>query len=67
MMLRIIVAALLALSGEVMAASVEPLKQFEVGSYAEIGARPNPQHFAIQAIPSLAAILLSVEQRCRAD
>ena len=46
-----------------MAVAGEPLKDLEVGSYAEIAARPNPQHFVIQPIPALVAILLSVEKK----
>ncbi|MDB0566545.1 hypothetical protein AB6Q13_11495 [Ralstonia solanacearum] len=46
-----------------MAATSEPLKELEVGSYAEMAARPNPQHLAVQPVPALAAILLSVERK----
>ena len=51
------------LSGGTVAAAAEPLKELEVGSYAEIAARPNPQHFVIQPMPALVAILLSVEKK----
>jgi len=51
------------LSGGTVAAAAEPLKELEVGSYAEIAARPNPQHFVIQPVPALVAILLSVEKK----
>ena len=46
-----------------MAAATEPLKELEVGPYAEIAARPNPQHFVIQPMPALVAVLLSVEKK----
>jgi len=51
------------LSAGTVAAAAEPLKEFEVGSYAEIAARPNPRHFVIQPMPALVAILLSVEKK----
>ena len=51
------------LSGGTVAAAAEPLRELEVGSYAEIAARPNPQHFVIQSMPALVAILLSVEKK----
>lgn len=35
----------------------------DVGTYAEMSVRPNPKHYTIQAVPSLAAILLSVEKK----
>jgi hypothetical protein len=45
-----------------MTESAKPLKPLEVGSYAELVGRPNPQHLTIQYIPSLAAILLAAEK-----
>ena len=62
-MLRIIAAVLIAFSGVATAASGEPLKELEVGSYAEFAARPNPLHLAVQPIPSLAALLAAVEKK----
>ncbi len=46
-----------------MAGSTAPINELEVGSYAEISSRPNPNHLTIGFIPSLAAILLSVEKK----
>ncbi|MCC8596871.1 hypothetical protein [Xanthomonas vesicatoria] len=46
-----------------MAAVIDPIKELDVGGYAEISTRPNPQHLTIEFIPSLAATLLSVETR----
>ena len=46
-----------------MASATEPLKELEVGAYAEISGRPNPQRFVIQPVPALIAILLSVEKK----
>ncbi|WP_149135102.1 hypothetical protein [Cupriavidus campinensis] len=51
------------IAGAPLAATMDPLSAMDVGTYAEISARPNPKHYAIQAIPSLAAVLLSVEKK----
>jgi hypothetical protein len=59
----LIACILFCISGGAVAAAGEPLKELEVGSYAEIAARPNPQRFVIQPIPALVAILLSVEKK----
>jgi hypothetical protein len=50
-------------SGVVMAESGEPLKKYEVGTYSEMAARPNPQGLTITPIPSLASILLATEKK----
>jgi len=60
---RLMASTLVFLSGATLAAAPEPLKELEVGSYAEIAVRPNPQHFVIQPIPALVVILLSVEKK----
>jgi hypothetical protein len=39
------------------------LAELEVGTYAELASRPNPKHFTIQYVPSLAALLLSAEKK----
>ena len=49
--------------GVAMAGFTAPIKELEVGPYAEIASRPNPNHLTIGFIPSLAAILLSVEKK----
>ena len=46
-----------------MAAVIDPIKELDVGGYAEISARPNPEHLVFEFIPSLAATLLSVEKK----
>ena len=46
-----------------MAASNGPVAELEVGSYAELAARPNPKQLTIQPVPALAAVLLSVEKK----
>ena len=46
-----------------MAGSSAPLTKFEVGSYEEIAALPNPEGFGISTIPSLSSILLAAEKK----
>jgi hypothetical protein len=41
----------------------EPLPELEVGAYAELAARQNPDRLVIQHIPALAAILLAAERQ----
>jgi hypothetical protein len=53
----------LLLGATAMAGSGEKLKDLDVGSYAELAVRPNPDQLILQYIPSLAAILLSVEKK----
>ena len=43
-------------------AATDPLTELEVGKYAELAKRPNPNHLVLQYIPSLAAILLRAER-----
>lgn len=40
---------------------MNPLKEGESGPYATLVSRPNPDHYTLQYIPSLAALLLNVE------
>ncbi len=63
MMRSVGIIALFLSAGAAVAESGESLKQLEVGSYAELAARPNPQGLALQYIPSLAAIFLSTEKK----
>ena len=56
------VVAFFVIWGDAMTAMGEPLKGADTGSYAEIAGRPNPGHFTILPVPSLAAILLRAER-----
>ena len=60
---KLIALLLLFLCGVAMAGESGPLKELEVGSYAEIAVRPNPNKYVIQFIPALVAILLSAERK----
>lgn len=45
-----------------MSGSGVELKQLEVGAYGELSARPNPNHYVLQCVPALVAVLLSLER-----
>jgi hypothetical protein len=62
-MKNLVVPLLLAVVGVAAAESREPLKEFEVGSYSEIAARPNPKKLLLVPIPSLAATLLAAQTK----
>ena len=51
------------LCGVAMAAPEETLKFLDVGGYAELASRPNPESLTIAFIPSLASNLLAEERR----
>lgn len=51
------------IAGAPLASTMAPLSAMEVGTYADMSARPNPKHYAILAVPSFAAILLSEEKK----
>jgi len=51
------------LSGVALAAPGENLELLNVGGYAELASRPNPQNLTIAFIPSLASKLLAEEKR----
>lgn len=44
-----------------------PLKHEQIGAYAELAARPNPEGYTIAFVPSLAALLGHAEKQKRAD
>ena len=53
----------LVLAGVTMAESALPLKELDVGGYAELAARPNPKKLNLVAIPSLASTLVAAETK----
>ncbi len=61
-MRALIIILLFAISGATMAATGKPIEKFEVGEYAAISSRPNPEHLLIQFIPAFVAILVSAER-----
>lgn len=51
------------LFGTAMAGPADPVRNFEVGKYADVAGRPNPEQLVIEFVPSLASILLSAEKK----
>jgi hypothetical protein len=54
---------LLLLARMTMAEPAVPLKELDVGSYAELAARTNPKKLNLVAIPSLASTLIAAETK----